>query len=143
MFGDVNKVTLLGNATKDPELRYTPSGSSVLSFPLATNRKYKKGEEWIDEVNYHNIVIWNNADELSKRIKKGTRMYIEGRLSTRSWDGQDGKKNYKTEVVVERIILVSRYEGEKITDDGSEDQEYVSSSSVSEEATIDPNDLPF
>lgn len=143
MFGDVNKVTLLGNATKDPELRYTPSGSSVLSFPLATNRKYKKGEEWIDEVNYHNIVIWNNADELSKRIKKGTRMYIEGRLSTRSWDGQDGKKNYKTEVVVERIILVSRYEGEKITDDGSEDQEYVSNSSVSEEATIDPNDLPF
>jgi|SRR5690606_1857322 len=144
MFGDVNKVTLLGNVTKDPDLRFTPSGTAVLSFSIATNRRYKKGEEWVDEPSFHNIVVWNQAEQLGKRIKKGTRIYIEGRLQTRSWDGADGKKQYKTEIVADRVILIARYEGDNMSDSsalptpaaGNDDVEYV-------EDSIDPSDLPF
>ncbi len=147
MFGDVNNVTLLGNVTRDPDLRYTPSGAAVLSFGLATNRRYKKGEEWVDEPSFHNIVIWNNAESLAKRIKKGTRIYVEGRLQTRSWDDKDGKKQYKTEVVVNRIILVARFEGDNqsygtVSSDISNEAVKTSSDS-NEDDTIDPNDLPF
>jgi len=146
MFGDINKVTLMGNVTRDPELRYTPSGTAVLSIGLATNRRYKKGEEWLDEVTYHNIVIWNNAEELAKRIKKGTRVYIEGRISTRSWDSTDGKKNYKTEVITDRVILISRYEGAEQGEYAQQSEEnQINSETVipNAEETIDPNDLPF
>jgi single-strand DNA-binding protein len=146
MFGDINKITLMGNVTRDPELRYTPSGTAVLSIGLATNRRYKKGEEWLDEVTYHNIVIWNNAEELAKRIKKGTRVYIEGRISTRSWDSADGKKNYKTEVITDRVILISRYEGAEQGEYAQQSEEnQINSDTVipNAEETIDPNDLPF
>lgn len=154
MFGDVNKVTLMGNVTKDPDLRYTPSGSAVVSFSIATNRRYQKDNQWQDEVSFHNIVVWNSAESLAQRIRKGTRIYIEGRLQTRSWDGQDGKKNYKTEIIAEKVILIARYEGsnddgassstpsndEFITDEPSESK---SSKKASTEDEIDPNDLPF
>lgn len=150
MFGDINRVTLMGNVTKDPDLRFTPSGAAVLSFSVATNRRYKKGEEWTDEVSFHNLVIWGNAESLAKRIKKGTRLYVEGRIQTRSWDGQDGKKQYKTEVVGDKVILISRYEGSN--DDGgsfsggssasSEEPKSSEADSGSEEE-IDPSDLPF
>lgn len=148
MFGDVNKATLMGNVTKDPELRFTPGGSAVLSYSIATNRRYKKGEEWVDEVAFHNIVTWNSAEELAKRIRKGTRIYIEGRLNTRTWDGADGKKNYKTEIVSDKVILIARYEG---SNDGAPLKSKAPSADVPEapletdlsDDTIDPNDLPF
>lgn len=151
MFGDINKVTLMGNVTKDPELRYTPSGASVLSFSLATNRRYKKGDEWVDEPSFHNIIVWNQAEALSQRIKKGTRLYLEGRVHTRSWDGADGKKNYKTEIISDRVILISRFEGsidtkdKNIEDFSSEVVEKSSQkrSEPEEDDSIDPNDLPF
>jgi len=142
MFGDINRVTLMGNVTKDPDLRYTPSGTAVISFSLATNRRYKKGEEWTDEVAYHNLVVWNQAEQLAQRIKKGTRIYVEGRVQTKSWDDKEGKKQYKTEIISERVILISRFEGDN--QQGSNN----SNSSVSETSeplndSIDPNDLPF
>lgn len=147
MFGDVNNVTLLGNVTKDPDLRFTPSGAAVLSFSLATNRRYKKGEEWVDEPSFHNIVVWNSAETLGQRIRKGTRVYIEGRLQTRSWDDKEGKKQYKTEVVSDRVLLIARFEGDR--DSGSSYGGGMPSgaptggSSSNEEDSIDPNDLPF
>lgn len=150
MFGDVNRVTLLGNVTKDPDLRYTPGGASVMSFSLATNRRYKKGEEWVDEPSFHNIVVWNNAEGLSQRIRKGTRLYIEGRLQSRSWEDKEGKKQYKTEVVSDRVILIARYEGANKDSSGSEAMESEDSkpsksskSSAESEDSIDPSDLPF
>lgn len=101
---------LMGNITNDPDLRFTPSGSAVLSFGMATNRRYKKGEEWVDDVTYHNIVVWGQrAQSLAQRVKKGTRVLVMGRLQTRSWDGQDGKKQYKTEVVSDEVNLIARY----------------------------------
>lgn len=145
MFGDINRATLMGNVVRDPDLRYTPNGAAVLSFSIATNRRYKKGEEWTDEVSYHNIVVWNNAESLSQRIKKGTRVYVEGRVQTRSWDDKDGKKNYKTEINSERVILIARFEGDNSApqEEGSMPSISSNNSDNSEEDTIDPNDLPF
>lgn len=140
MFGDVNNVTLLGNVVRDPDLRYTPNGAAVISFSVATNRRYKKGEEWTDEVSFHNIVVWNNAESLSQRIKKGTRLYIEGRLQTRSWDDKEGKKQYKTEIVADRVLLIARFEGDNST--AGEAPEGALADASNDEA-IDPNDLPF
>ncbi len=152
MFGDINRVTLMGNVTKEPDLRYTPSGTSVISFSIATNRRYKKGEEWVDEPAFHNIVVWNQAENLAQRIKKGTRIYVEGRLQTRSWDDKEGKKNYKTEVVSDRVILIARYEGEgqggsfsgnKSQSSSSEEFPAEPTMDASADDSIDPNDLPF
>ncbi len=145
MFGDLNKVQLMGNVTNDPDLRFTPSGSAVLNFSIATNRSYKVGEEWKEEVAFHNIVVWRNAESLAKRLKKGTRIYVEGRLNTRSWDDTEtGKKNYKTEVIVDNVILIARYEGEHSASAGeSTAKPSKPAKTDTEDEVIDPNDLPF
>ena len=138
MFGDINRATLMGNVTRDPELRFTTSGAAVLSFSIATNRRYKSGEDWKDDVAYHNIVVWRSAENLAKRVKKGTRIYIEGRIQTRSWEGDDGKKNYKTEVITDKVILIDRFEGKN--DDSSQ---AASPQTDNDDSAIEPDDLPF
>lgn len=143
MFGDINRVELMGNVVRDPDLRYTPNGAAVLSFSMATNRRYKKGEEWTDEVSFHNIVVWNNAESLSQRIKKGTRLFVEGRIQTRSWDDKEGKKQYKTEVVSERVLLISRFEGDNSSSPENQSSNTSSSEDSMQDQAIDPNDLPF
>lgn len=151
MFGDINEVRLMGNITNDPDLRFTPSGTAVLSFGLATNRRYKKGEEWVDEPSFHNIVVWGQrAQSLAQRIKKGTRVHVSGRLQTRSWDGQDGKKQYKTEVVSDDVILIARYnEGPNSELAPATASKQPSSKAAAAEpdmdppADIDPDELPF
>ncbi|MCA9386563.1 single-stranded DNA-binding protein [Candidatus Dojkabacteria bacterium] len=145
MFGDINRATLMGNVTRDPELRYTTSGSAVLSFSIATNRRYKSGDDWKDEVAYHNIVVWRSAENLAKRLKKGTRIYVEGRMQTRSWDGDDGKKNYKTEVVADSVILIDRFEGkgESMSNSDTASGTGNTSSANDDDTLIEPDDLPF
>ncbi|MDQ6984871.1 MAG: single-stranded DNA-binding protein [Candidatus Dojkabacteria bacterium] len=145
MFGDINKIELMGNVVRDPELRFTPSGAAVLNFSLATNRSYRVGEEWKDEVSFHNIVVWRNAESLAKRLQKGTRVFLEGRSHTRSWDSDDGKKNYRTEVIVDKVILISRYTGGEGDNSGSDFQQSSGNSSqgASSDETINPDDLPF
>lgn len=145
MFGDVNKVILMGNVTNEPDLRFTPSGSAVLNFGIATNRSYKKNDEWENEVTYHNIVVWRNAEALAQRIKKGTRVYIEGRLQTRSWENSEGQKQYKTEVNADDVILVARYEGgsDENKAESSSDTKATSNNDDSVDDSIDPDDLPF
>lgn len=108
MFGDINSVQIMGNVTSDVECKYTPSGAAVLNFSVATNRSYKQNEEWKEEATYHNITLWRNADKVAERIKKGTRIHIEGRLTTRSWQ-KDGETKYRTEILAERVILIDRY----------------------------------
>ena len=143
MFGDINRVELMGNVVRDPDLRYTPNGAAVLSFSMATNRRYKKGEEWTDEVSYHSIVVWNNAEGLSQRIKKGTRLFVEGRIQTRSWDDKEGKKQYKTEINADRVILISRFEGDNMASSEGGRAPAASAEDDSSDESIDPNDLPF
>jgi single-strand DNA-binding protein len=104
----LNKVSLIGNVTRDPELKATAGGQSVCTFGLATNRVWKdpQGEKQ-SLAEFHNLVAWDRlAKFCDEYIKKGKPLYIEGRLQTRSWDDADGKKMFRTEIVVEDIVLL-------------------------------------
>lgn len=109
----LNRACLLGNLTRDPEVRQTPSGQSVCSFGLATNRSWtdQTGNKQ-EKAEFHNIVVWGKlADICGQYLSKGKKIYIEGRLQTRDWEGQDGVKRYRTEVVVENLIMLDRQGG--------------------------------
>lgn len=108
MARSLNRVQLIGNLTRDPELRYTPTGAGVCSFGLATNRSWTTdtGEKH-DETEFHNIVAWNKLAELcSQFLVKGRKVYVEGRLSTRSWTSQDNQQKTRTEIVIDDMILL-------------------------------------
>src|SRR3989339_672559 len=109
----LNRACLLGNLTRDPEVRQTPSGQSVCSFGLATNRSWtdQTGNRQ-EKAEFHNIVAWGKlADICGQYLSKGKKIYIEGRLQTRDWEGQDGVKRYRTEVVAENLIMLDRQGG--------------------------------
>ncbi len=109
----VNKVILLGNVTRDPELKATQSGQSVATFGLATNRVWKDhaGEKQ-SLAEYHNLVAWGGLAEFcSLNVKKGKPLYIEGYLKTRSWDGPEGSKIFRTEIVIENLVLLGPRDG--------------------------------
>lgn len=104
----LNKVQLIGNLTRDPELRYTPSGTAVCTFGLATNRSWTtQSGEIKEETEFHRIVAWNKLAELcSQLLTKGRKVYVEGRLSTRSWTAQDNTQRTTTEIVIEDMIIL-------------------------------------
>src|SRR4030066_298173 len=110
---NLNKVLLMGNLTRDPELKTLPSGSSVASFGIATNRVWKNQQgEKQEEVQFHNIVVFGKqAETAGQYLKKGASAFVEGRLQTRNWDAQDGTKKSKTEIVAERIQFGPRRQG--------------------------------
>lgn len=101
----LNKVLIIGNLTRDPELKALPSGINVSSFSIATNRVWKdKNGVKQENTDYHNIVVFGRqADTASAYLRKGAMAYVEGRLTTRSWDGPDGKKQYRTEIIADTI----------------------------------------
>jgi single-strand DNA-binding protein len=104
----LNKVQLIGNLTRDPELRYTPTGAAVCTIGLATNRSWttESGEKK-EETEFHRVVAWNKLAELcSQLLAKGRKIYVEGRLRTNSWQGQDGTQRSTTEVVIEDMIIL-------------------------------------
>jgi single-strand DNA-binding protein len=104
----LNKVMLIGNLTRDPELRYTPQGTAVCTMGLATNRSWvtDNGEKK-EETEWHRIVAWNKLAELcSQLLFKGRRIYVEGRLQTRQWTAQDGNQRQATEIVIEDMIIL-------------------------------------
>jgi single-strand DNA-binding protein len=106
----VNKVILIGNLGKDPEVKYTPQGTPVAKFSLATNERFKdKDGNWQDRTEWHNIVLWQRLAEIAgEYLKKGSKVYIEGRLRTDSWDDkQSGQKKYMTQIVGNDIVLLS------------------------------------
>jgi len=106
----VNKVILLGNLGKDPELKYTPSGTAVAKFSLATNDRFKDKEgQWQDRTEWHNVTAWARTAEIAgEYLKKGSKVYIEGSLRTHSWDEkQTGQKKYMTEIMVNDLVLLS------------------------------------
>ncbi|HMS23062.1 MAG TPA: single-stranded DNA-binding protein [Candidatus Levybacteria bacterium] len=115
MARSLNRVQLIGNLTRDPELRYTPQGTAVCTFGLATNRSWTTDNgEKKEDAEFHKIVAWNKLAELcSQLLTKGRKVYVEGRISNRSWTGQDGAQRNTTEIVIEdMIILDSRKVGE-------------------------------
>lgn len=106
----LNKVQLIGNLTRDPEVRQIPSGQMVCTVGVATNRRWKDQNtgDYKDQTEYHNVVCWGRLAEIAGQyLKKGTKVYFEGRLQTRSWDDDNGKKNYRTEIVAENMIMLS------------------------------------
>lgn len=99
----LNRVQLIGNLGKDAELRYTANGQPRLEFSLAVNDSYKKGDDWVDQTEWFNIVAWGDMAEACAGIEKGTPAFVEGKFKTRSWDGNDGQKHYKSEVIASII----------------------------------------
>src|SRR4030042_4132019 len=106
----LNKDQLIGNLTRDPELRYTPQGTAVCTLGLATNRQWvtESGEKK-EDAEFHNLVAWNKLAEIcTQLLKKGRKVYVEGRLSTRSWQGQDGAQKQRTEVVINEMVILDK-----------------------------------
>src|SRR6476646_6995686 len=105
----VNKVILVGNVGKDPEVKYTPSGVALAKFSLATNERFKdKSGEWQDRTEWHNVLAWQRLAEIvGEYVHKGDKLYIEGKLQTSSWeDRQSGDKKFRTEIVARDIVLL-------------------------------------
>lgn len=116
----LNKVTLIGNLTRDPELRYTPTGAAVCTIGIATNRSWvtDSGEKK-EETEFHRVVAWNKLAELcSQLLAKGRKVYVEGRLRTSAWQAQDGSQRTSTEIVIEDMIVLDSRRPNS-TDDGS------------------------
>lgn len=130
---NINKVMLTGRLTRDPELRYTPSGVAVMTFSLALNRRYKdQSGEWKEEVSFVSVVAWQRQAELaSEYLKKGSAVFVEGRLQSRSWETGEGQKRSVLEVRAERLQFLDRAkkEGEELTEGKVED--------------TSPEDVPF
>ena len=132
-----NKAILMGNLTRDPEVRYTPSGSAVASFAVAVNRKYKQGEETKEEVSYIDIVVWGKqAESCGQYLNKGDSVLIEGRWQQRRWDDKDtGQKRSKVEVVAERVNFMPKRAKTGQAAGGPEQ--------VPAEGPVDEGDIPF
>jgi len=106
---DLNRAQLAGRLTRDPELRYTTSGKAVTNMNLAINRRYKSGDEWKDDVSYVRIVVWGKSGEnCAEYLVKGSNVFVEGHIQSRSWEGQDGKKQYATDVVASNVQYLTK-----------------------------------
>jgi len=150
----LNKVMLIGNLGKDPEVRYTAGGTAVASFSLATSEKFKgKTGEWEEKTEWHNITLWARLAEIAgEYLSKGKTVYIEGRLQTRKWQDKEGKDRYTTEIVGEKMqMLSSKGEGGGNSGGGGggrpaqrpSQQEHSQGSSY-EEPVFNPDDeIPF
>ncbi|MFH1711975.1 MAG: single-stranded DNA-binding protein [Patescibacteria group bacterium] len=113
MAASLNRAMIIGNLTRDPELKQTTGGQQVCSFGVATNRTWKNAQgEKQEQAEYHNIVAWGKLAEIcGQYLTKGKKVYIDGRLQTRDWEGQDGVKRYRTEIVAENMVMLDRAGG--------------------------------
>ena len=135
----LNKCMVIGNLGRDPEMRDTPNGNAVTEFSVASNRQYTTADgERRDDTEWFNIVTWGRlAETCSQYLSKGRQVYVEGRMSTRSWDGECGKKHYRTELVAETV----KFLGARDDQAGS----YAPGLAVGADAEgdVEPDDLPF
>ncbi|MCE3280367.1 MAG: single-stranded DNA-binding protein [Bacteroidetes bacterium] len=131
----VNKVILVGNLGKDPEIRHLEGGVAVANFTLATSEYYKdKSGNRIEQTEWHSIVVWRGlADVAEKYLKKGMTVYVEGKIRSRSWDDKEGVKHYKTEIVADALTILSKKENSQ--NNSSEDHGHSFSKTE--------DDLPF
>lgn len=146
----LNRAQLIGNLTRDPELRQTPNGTAVCGFAVATNSSWKDASgERQERAEFHNIVCWGKLAEIAAQyVKKGSKVYVDGRLQTRDWTGDDGVKRYRTEIVAENFIILDSRGGGAPAENreaGGIKEEATSQEPVAEEkeeeVTVD--DLPF
>ncbi len=118
----LNKVMIIGNLGRNPEMRYTPSGKAVTSFSVATSRSWVNAEgERREETEWFNVVTWGNLAEICKQhLPKGQQVYVEGRLQTRGWEDQNGKKHYRTELVANEMIILGERKSAEATEERQE-----------------------
>ena len=138
----VNKVILVGNVGQDPEVKYTPSGVPVAKLSLATNERFKdRNDQWQDRTEWHSVVAWQRLAEIvGEYVCKGSKLYVEGKLQTSTWeDRQNGGKRYRTEIVARDIVLLGS------RDNGQEGRGEMPSRQSSPEAapTVADDDIPF
>lgn len=142
----LNKVLLIGNLTRDPEIRYTGSGVPVATFGLATNKSWKDSEGETKELaEFHNVVAWNKLAEICQQLLAvGMKVYIEGSLNTRSWEGEDGVKRYKTEIRVDEMILLDSKgkQGVGLDEEGGEENGPEIEQDKAPEEDIEENESP-
>ena len=147
MSGSVNKVILIGNLGKDPDVRHLENGATVANFPIATSENYKdrKTGEKVSQTEWHNIVVWRGLADITERyLKKGDKVYIEGKLRTRSWQDQDGNTKYTTEVVADNLTMLGK-SSDNSTAPPSQPATVTSSTTQKEDFSgpDDSDDLPF
>ena len=137
----LNKVMIIGNLGSDPEMRFTPNGNPVTSFSIATNRVYTTVEgERKQETEWFTVVAWNKlAEQCNQFLTKGRLVYAEGRLRTRTWEGQDGQKHYRTEIIANRVTFLDRQASATLPEEKVE-EEKVEDAEVGE---LEPEDIPF
>lgn len=135
----INKVILIGNVGKDPEVKHLDKGVSVAKFSLATSETYKKDNQKVTNTEWHNIVAWRGLAEVAEKyVKKGTPLYIEGKIRTRSWDDKDGNKRYTTEIVADTMqLLGQKHSGEESA--AADEPMNITETDIPAEA----DDLPF
>jgi single-strand DNA-binding protein len=142
----LNKVMLIGNLGKDPELRHTPAGTAVATFSIATSERYKNKQtnEWEEKTEWHNIVLWSKlAETAGQYLSKGKTVYLEGRLQTRKWQDRDGNTRYTTEIVCDSMKMLSP-RGESSNRGSDQASSYdPSSGSNYEEPPFQDDDIPF
>ncbi len=111
----LNKCMIIGNLGRDPEMRYTPSGQAVTQFTVAVNRRWKgQNEDWQEETEWFRVVVWaERAERVAERLRKGNKVYVEGRIQTRQWEDQTGQKRYTTELVANQVTSLERREREE------------------------------
>ncbi|GAB4320062.1 MAG: single-stranded DNA-binding protein [Candidatus Zixiibacteriota bacterium] len=144
----LNKVMLIGNLGKDPELKYTPSGHAVVTFPMATTRRWKdKDGNRQEDTQWHNVKMWGRrAEVLQQYVKKGDQLFVEGRIETRTYDDKDGNRKWFTEVVVENFEFFGSRRGDSGGGDYTGPQtapDYDSQPQPSTPMGGEDDDLPF
>lgn len=142
----LNKAQLIGNLTRDPEVRQTPNGQMVATIGVATNRAWKdQSGNRQEATEFHNLVAWGRLAEVcGQYLKKGMKAFFEGRLQTRSWDDESGKKNYRTEIVIEEMIMLSgKSDGMNMGSSASAPRAIKEENFVQNEEKIRVEDLPF
>lgn len=141
-----NKALIIGNITRDPELRSLPSGIQVASFSVATNRVWKdKNGAKQESVDFHNIAVFGKqAETIAQYMRKGSSILVEGRLQTRSWEGPDGKKNYRTEIVADRTQFGPRSQkSQEESPQSVADKAFEDIGGEEITAEINPDEIPF
>lgn len=158
--GSLNRAEIIGNLTRDPEVRQTPNGNMVASVGIATNRRWRDRQsgEMKEQTEFHNVVFWGKLAEIVQQyLKKGRQVYVDGRLQTRTWESEDGKKNYKTEIIAENMVMLgNRSDGESSSNYDNQDSpaasapaskpssdDSSSSQGGNDEEEIKVEDLPF
>jgi len=146
---DLNKVQIIGNITQDIEMRQTPNGQNVTTISIATNRNWTDSSGMKQEqVEFHNVVLWGRLAEIANQyLQKGKKIYIEGRLQTRSWEAQDGSKRYRTEIIGENMIMLDNaWAGNNSSprsNTPANDTAPVKKTTPKKEEEISVEDLPF